>query len=259
MSALTANYHTHTFRCRHANGTDRDYVEAAIEAGMHTLGFSDHAPMIFPKEIYGDFYSGFRMLPEETADYFAALSTLREEYKNDISIYIGVEVEYYPDCFPGFLAFIRQFPIDYMILGQHYVGNEQTGTAVFKPSTDLSALDAYYATVLEAVSTGEFLYIAHPDVFHFTGDEDLYLEHTRAFLEKLRPMNTALEINQHGFADGRHYPRESFWRLAGELGFSAVVGVDAHDPKELLAKESIAGCIDIAKRNDVRLLETLPL
>ena len=39
----------------------------------------------------------------------------------------------------------------------------------------------------------------------------------------------------------------------------AVIGVDAHDPKELLATQSIAGCAEIAERNGVRLLEKLPL
>ena len=30
---MIANYHTHTWRCRHADGTEREYVETAIEAG----------------------------------------------------------------------------------------------------------------------------------------------------------------------------------------------------------------------------------
>ena len=41
------NYHTHTVRCRHASGTDREYVEKAIEGGIKTLGISDHAPYLF--------------------------------------------------------------------------------------------------------------------------------------------------------------------------------------------------------------------
>ncbi len=43
--AFIANYHTHTKRCRHAVGEDREYVEAAIEAGLKVLGFSDHTPI----------------------------------------------------------------------------------------------------------------------------------------------------------------------------------------------------------------------
>ena len=52
------NLHTHTYRCNHASGTDREYVEAAIKAGMKTLGFADHCPQFFPN----DYYSTFRML-----------------------------------------------------------------------------------------------------------------------------------------------------------------------------------------------------
>ena len=31
---MIANYHTHTWRCRHADGTEREYVERAIEGGL---------------------------------------------------------------------------------------------------------------------------------------------------------------------------------------------------------------------------------
>ena len=45
---MIANYHTHTWRCRHADGTEREYVERAIEGGLKILGFSDHSPYPFP-------------------------------------------------------------------------------------------------------------------------------------------------------------------------------------------------------------------
>ena len=41
---MFANYHTHTARCRHASGEDREYVLAAVQSGVKILGFSDHAP-----------------------------------------------------------------------------------------------------------------------------------------------------------------------------------------------------------------------
>ena len=44
---MLANYHTHTKRCNHALGEDREYVEAAIKAGLKVLGFSDHCPFVF--------------------------------------------------------------------------------------------------------------------------------------------------------------------------------------------------------------------
>lgn len=36
---LKANYHTHTYRCQHAYGSEREYIEAAIRMGIAELGF----------------------------------------------------------------------------------------------------------------------------------------------------------------------------------------------------------------------------
>lgn len=41
---MIANYHTHTWRCMHAEGAEEAYVRQAIRRGLHTLGFSDHTP-----------------------------------------------------------------------------------------------------------------------------------------------------------------------------------------------------------------------
>ncbi len=60
---MEKNYHTHTPRCGHAWGTEREYVHRALELGMKVLGFSDHTPQ--------DFYDvgprdrPMRMKPEE--------------------------------------------------------------------------------------------------------------------------------------------------------------------------------------------------
>ena len=96
MIVLKANYHTHTVRCNHASGTEREYVENAIKCGMEILGFSDHTPYFaMPRE----HYSSFRMKPELADDYFQTLEDLKKEYKDDITIYSGVEAEYYPAFF----------------------------------------------------------------------------------------------------------------------------------------------------------------
>jgi len=44
---MIANYHTHTWRCGHAEGTERDYAQQAEKAGIRILGFSDHTPYDF--------------------------------------------------------------------------------------------------------------------------------------------------------------------------------------------------------------------
>ena len=44
---MIANYHTHTYRCRHGKGTDREFIEQAIASGLKVLGFSDHCPWVY--------------------------------------------------------------------------------------------------------------------------------------------------------------------------------------------------------------------
>ena len=62
---MIANYHTHTPRCNHASGSEEAYIQSALAGEMKILGFADHSPYWFP----GDYYSTFRMYPEELAGY----------------------------------------------------------------------------------------------------------------------------------------------------------------------------------------------
>ena len=88
LSAMKANWNTHTFRCGHASGTDEDYVKAAIRAGIEVLGFSDNAPFreSFPEE---------RMDYSQLEDYRRSILGLKKKYKDEIEIHLGIEVDCY--------------------------------------------------------------------------------------------------------------------------------------------------------------------
>ena len=114
------NMHTHTTRCQHAKGEDRAYVEKAIEAGYDVLGFSDHAPYVFK----GDYVSPIRMRLEELEGYVDSVLSLKKEYAKDIEVYCGLEMEYFPRLFDKTMVEIDKYPIDWMILGQHFDDDE---------------------------------------------------------------------------------------------------------------------------------------
>ena len=90
---IKTNYHTHTTRCKHAEGLDEEYVIAAINAGFTEIGFSDHAP--WPKLPIE--FQAIRMDVSEFPDYFQSIKRLQRQYANKIKINIGLEAEYYPD------------------------------------------------------------------------------------------------------------------------------------------------------------------
>lgn len=224
---LYANYHTHTTRCNHASGSEREYIEQAISAGLIELGFSDHSPMVFHKEGY---YSGFRMKPWQLEDYVKTLQDLRKEYEKDIRIRIGLEAEYYPDLFEDYLEMIRPYDIEYLIMGQHFLGNEIGEPASGAPTDDENRLVRFVDQVCAGMRTGKFSYVAHPDMMPFKGPDEIYAKHMARLMACSLETETPLEINFLGIRDHRAYPRNAFWEQAGKAGCIAVFGCDAHSP-----------------------------
>ena len=253
---MKVNLHTHTPRCRHASGSEREYIEAALAAGLTTLGFSDHAPMIFAEPGY---YSTMRMHPEELAGYVETLLALREEYRGRIGLRIGLELEYYPDRFGPTCEFLAQFPLDYLILGQHYLFNEIGSAYVASGTTDPALLRAYADQCCAGMETGRFTYLAHPDVFRFDGDPKCYRTEMERLCRCAIETGTPLELNLLGASAGRHYPTERFWAIAGEFGNPTVLGCDAHKPSAIPSPEAEARCRALARRFSLPLLEDIPL
>lgn len=226
---MTANYHTHTPRCNHAVGSEREYVQKAVEAGLTTLGFSDHTPYLFP----GVYYSTFRMRPEELRGYVAVLKGLREEYRDQIQLHIGLEAEYYPPYFPQTLEFLREAGIEYLILGQHFTGNEPNGHYSGRETEDKQILESYCRQVIAAMDTGCFTYIAHPDLLHFTGSKERYRQWMGTLVREAKDHALPLELNLLGIRDKRNYPNPLFLELVAREGLPMVLGIDAHQPEHL--------------------------
>lgn len=249
---LQFNYHTHTPRCRHANGTEREYIENAIRCGMHTLGFSDHAPQMFQSE----YYSHFRMFRENAEEYTETLSALREEYKDQITLKIGYEMEYYPAIFQDTLAFVRQYPCEYLILGQHFLDNEEdTHRYSGSQTEDESYLADYVDQVCEAMRTGLFTYVAHPDLQNFVGEKSIYRRQYSRLIQCAIDTHTPLEINLLGAGDNRHYPNPTFWELVGEMGADTIIGCDAHNPSEIVNPVVYERAMALVEKNHLNLVE----
>ena len=223
------NYHTHTKRCNHADGEDREYVEKAIQAGMKTLGFSDHAPYVFPD----GYYSTFRMRVDELHDYADSVKRLQKEYANDIRILLGFELEYYPAFFKDTLALLNQVHPDYYLLGQHFVGNE-IDTPYAPYIQDEKVFSAYISQVLEGLKTGVFAYLAHPDLAGYHYNDALVAQEYRRLCEGVKALNVPLEINLLGLRTHRHYPDKRLFKIAAEVGNQVVIGADAHSPCEII-------------------------
>ena len=234
MVFLTSNLHTHTFRCRHAEGDVEDYVVRAINAGIKTLGFSEHAPYTY----LTGYQSWWRLQPEEMPSYVEAVLTAREKHRGEIDILLGAELEYYPETFDILLDTLRKYPMDYLILGQHALNNEYDGIDTYEGSSSPEDLRDYVDACITGLGYGYFVYLAHPDLFSFSGDESVYRQEMGRLCAFCAEKDIPLEINMKGINAGRRYPSEQFYTLAKEHGCRFVVGMDAHSPDEIVQPET---------------------
>lgn len=252
---MIANYHTHTDRCGHADGTDEAYVQNALEAGVQILGFSDHTPYFFP----GDYYSGFRMRPERFGDYCQSVNALKEAYKGKVDIHLGVEAEYYPQLFSRLLTFLQDNGVEYLLLGQHYIGNEIHFPHSSKPTAEEENLKTYCYQTMDAMNTGLFSYFAHPDMFCFVGDRKIYERYMTELCREAKACGIPLELNMLGLREGRKYPSPPFWELAAREGCDAVIGIDAHAPWHIADGITVQKGEKLLKELGITLLESVPL
>ena len=254
VDTMIANYHTHTPLCNHAVGDMREYIEAAIESGIKKLGFSDHSPQFFDD----GFVSHIRMLPSEAEGYVRSVRLLAEEYKSDIEIFVGFEAEYFPSIFDRLQAFCRDYGVDYLIMGQHTLTTERMNIWASTPREDKSILTRYVDEVLEGMLTGSFSCLCHPDVLHYTGDdEEFYLSESRRLCEGAKALGIPLEINMLGLMTSRHYPSDRFFSIAKTVGNDFIVGVDAHEPSSLTNHVDTPKLKDFLSRNGITPLEDL--
>ena len=252
---MIANYHTHTWRCNHATGTEEEYVRAALDRKLEILGFSDHSPYCFPE----GYASGFRMRLDQLEDYCHTIRGLQKAYAGQIQIPLGVELEYYPAYFSQLLPILRDAGVEYFLLGQHFVDNEMGAHYSGHPTGDVEILKKYVAQSADAMQTGLFTYFAHPDLIHFLGGEGVYREEMRQLCREAKACGIPLEMNMLGKCTRRNYPNPVFWELAAEEGCDVVIGCDAHGPEQLRNVETEQELREMIQQYGLHLMDTIPL
>lgn len=231
------NYHGHCNRCRHANGAAGEYALEAIEKGVVRLGFSDHMP--FPDDRFG-----LRMPYAELQLYLEEIAALKETLKGQLNILCGLEGEFVRKDWKYYESLLANDKCDYLLLGQHFYETAQGEQFNVYNLKDTRQYVAYSENVVEAMKTGYFRYLAHPDVI-FINDLawDIHCERACDILiNGALKYHFPLEYNANGlrrgkqmFVDGERYPypHERFWDKVKNTEIDVYVGSDCHDPAQV--------------------------
>lgn len=257
---MKSNFHTHTRRCLHAYGSERDYVLKAAEEDLSILGFSDHGP--FPDHDFG-----YRMPYEELEHYLQSIDKLSEEFKGNLQLYKGLEIEYHQRYDDYYRFLLQERHLDYLALGEHFyydpAGNLQN--IVFASSTE--AYLEYADNVCRGMETGLFRFVAHPDLYciNVFPWDDRAQEACQRIVSCAAKHDMILEFNANGFRRGKRpypdglrvpYPHPAFWEKVREQHLRVIIGSDCHAPEQV-ADESVRYAAEQAKRLGLDVVDTI--
>lgn len=254
------NYHSHTYRCGHAELTmkDEDYIKEYIQMGFKKMAFTDHCPE--KNEI--DKRDDMRMSYSQKDEYLNSIKALKEKYADKIEIKSGFEVEY----LPGEEENIRELKedTDIIVLGQHFIYDDNKNLKIFWSKdycTDEEIMR--YAEYLEnAMKLGIPDIVAHPDTY-MTGRKEFGEVESKVasiICKSAEKYNIPLEINlaqifnntynrkqngkrvlnddplekQKERLSNIRYPIKEFWEIASNYNIRVLYGIDAHFRGQIL-------------------------
>lgn len=258
MKKEIKNYHTHTFRCKHASGKVADYIAAGIPQGLTEIGITDHTPLPDNR------WENVRMSMEELPDYIAEIEDAKRDYP-EVRVLKGAECEYSPE-YTSFYedVLLGENEFDYLVGAIHYF---PTATGNWIGCWDMTSndLNKFVDYMIKAMETGLFTFMAHPDIFGASGLpwNNAAISCAKDILSAAEELNMPLEINGYGLRKEKivdaagikrvQYPLIQFWEMASDYNITAVCNSDAHSPQDVLA--NIYEAINIAERNNLPLFQ----
>lgn len=232
--------HTHHFRCGHADGDIREYIEAGIKHGLTAIGISDHSPYFGNKEDHPN--PRIAMATSEFEHYVAEVLRLKEEYKDKIEVLLGVESDYFPRHAETYRAVYAKYPFDYIIGSIHAT----RGVSIFNKNRwknlteeqKIEEKEHYYEMIRQSARSGMFQVLGHIDAMkgYYPAFSDI--PSVRAIDETLQVIGEnglAIEINTSGKTKdvGGWYPSDAILERALFYGVDVTFGSDAHIPSRV--------------------------
>lgn len=255
-------FHSHTFRCNHAEGDIEDYVSLAIKNKMKIYGVSDHVflPGVSEPKTRGE-YSCLE-------GYINAFNEAKKKHQNEIEMYLGFECEYASVFEDYYKSLLYEKGFDYLICGQHNGFDENKNYIHLVKNhwrDEIEDLEEYVKEVNKAIISGLFLYIAHPDLLFISAKEVTpQLERLSDELIKCAIENNAVfEINIHGLYRQEKnasygnigYPASYFWKKVAKTNIRVVYGGDYHFLWEVGDKHLEEKLNDFIKECNINLID----
>ncbi|MDA3799485.1 MAG: histidinol-phosphatase [Kiritimatiellae bacterium] len=232
-------YHCHS-TWSDGNNTVREMVLEAIDLGFTEIGFADHL-VLHPTIAEIDW--SIRDA-EELQHYIEDVYTEQIRNRNDISVKLGLEVDFFPenmrmdelyeildifnfDFLIASVHMLDEFPIDYMWKDWQRLSQDETNAYFIK----------YWQNVKLLAESDQFDCVGHldlPKIFRAQPNIDLS-SYIQDALDAISSVGMAVEINTAGL--DKHckemYPSLDILKLVAEANIPVIINDDAHDVEQL--------------------------
>ncbi len=251
------NFHTHTHYCDGSSAPE-EYIRAALDAQLLSLGFSSHAPVPFENQF---------AIPdhEQLAAYVAEIRALEEKYAGQIRVYLALEADYIPGVTTAFSKFKQDYGLDYIIGSVHMVRNmgeefwfiDGPDRSVWEEGLEndfgkdiRKAVTTYYRQLNEMIEKQQPDIVGHLDKIkmhnqdrYFSESEPWYRALVSESLELIRKCGSIVEVNTRGLYKKRSnalFPGKEILKEMHGLKIPVTISSDAHDPSEIILAYDVA-------------------
>jgi len=221
-------------------------IQSAIKKNFKSIGISSHGPVPFD--------TSWNIDRSRIGDYIEEVSAMKEKYKNEIDVFLGMELDYIPEIGFGHIPEGLTEKLDYYIGSVHFLGTMKNGTmwTVDYSRDELiagiddsfsgnvrSAVEKYYSLISEMAEKYSPTVIGHIDLIKktnvnnaiFNEHENWYINAVEKCLDSIKRSGSAIEINTGAIARGytkEQYPSAHILKAVKEKGIPITINSDAH-------------------------------
>ena len=212
-------------------------IEGARKAGLEELGISDHFALTKDSRRFS-----WALDPDFLDTYVEEILKAKAATK-DLTIRLGLEVDYFPENLDRIKERLAPFPFDFLIVSVHFIDgfiidlNAQPWEEI--PQDHRNRIwRSYWQYVRDAASSNFFDIIGHfdlPKKFKYYPSIDLTGEAMEA-LDALAAADMTMEINCAGWDKPvqEAYPAPFYLQEANRRKIPLIINADAHAAEDLI-------------------------
>ena len=223
------DYHMHTRFSSDSEANPEEHIKQAIKLELDEICFTDHYDVDYP-------YTPFIL---DIENYAKEMNLLKEKYKDQIIIKIGMEMGLDPIHQKEINRVTSLYPFDFIIGSIHAVGNTEFCYGdYFQGKTKHEAHTEYFNQVKKSIEMFDcFNVFGHLDYIERYGiyddnsvDTERYMDIIDDCLKLLISKNKGLEVNSSGYLlRNEGFPKRSILQRYYDLGGRIVtIGTDSH-------------------------------